>query len=462
MLKCLAGKPTSEEWAVYLNADLHQDKEYFWVVEAFSEVELPYPWVSYKGVGSMVCYLNEETQETTWKHPFYDYFAQLMDHCKRSSNEEHIKLRLNRLFWTYESQCATSFEKTEPLVSPKYIELMAEIVGVDVVVEWFMVRTLKIFLKAFCQQYRLEEELSEQEIRWCLDIVENERRKAEMTEQLKKEEAEAKLDATTQVDPIDPLVHQQVYCVECQRLATCYCLGCTDPLCEECFLRIHEKGQRRFHEFNYLSPCNICMVFPAKLQCTYSFGLFCHECYARKHVKVLPKYLDLKPVKIDYRLPGGTSGFGGKKRPKRKLELSGHELGDHWHTFFDLRGCPYFYNFASREAMRRSTDAVPTDAESTRRQQDQKLVEHRLINMAQGKGDRKLKAFAKKKQDVPVYAKKTTVASSAPGGWDASPTSDNETAPDDERKSGGGMLGIAPSPTPTKKSVAGQLLAKAA
>ena len=46
------------------------------------------------------------------------------------------------------------------------------------------------------------------------------------------------------------------------------------------------------------------------------------RCYARKHVKVLPKYLDLKPVKIDYRLPGGTSGFGGKKRPKRTLELS--------------------------------------------------------------------------------------------------------------------------------------------
>ena len=38
MLKCLAGKPTMEEWAVYLNADLHQDKEYFWVVQAFSEV----------------------------------------------------------------------------------------------------------------------------------------------------------------------------------------------------------------------------------------------------------------------------------------------------------------------------------------------------------------------------------------------------------------------------------------
>ena len=28
---------------------------------------------------------------------FYDYFAQLMDHCKRATIEEHIKLRLNRM-----------------------------------------------------------------------------------------------------------------------------------------------------------------------------------------------------------------------------------------------------------------------------------------------------------------------------------------------------------------------------
>ena len=38
---------------------------------------------------------------------------------------------------------------------------------------------------------------------------------------------------------------------------------------------------------------------------------------------------------------------------------------------------------------------------------DHPLVEHRLINMAQGKGDRKLRAFAKKKNDVERYAKKT-------------------------------------------------------
>jgi hypothetical protein len=200
------------------------------------------------------------------------------------------------------------------------------------------------------------------------------------------------------------------------------------------------------------------MVFPAKLQCTYSFGLFCHECYARKHVKVLPKYLDLKPVKIDYRMPGGTTGFGGKKRPpKRQLDLSGHELGEHWHTFFDLRGCPYFYNFASREAMRRSTDAVLTDAESTKKMTNQELVSHRLINMAQGKGDRKLKAFGKKKNDVERYAKKDRTNPTATSGFGGDQTDAEEEEGFRAGESGGeagGMLGIAPSPTPTRKSAA--------
>ena len=60
-------------------------------MESFAEVELPEPWTSFKGVGSVVCYLNNETNETTWKHPFYDYFAReprlfhMVLHTKRGS-----------------------------------------------------------------------------------------------------------------------------------------------------------------------------------------------------------------------------------------------------------------------------------------------------------------------------------------------------------------------------------------
>ena len=51
-----------------------------WVVQSFAEVELPAPWTSYKGIGSIVCFLNHHTNKTTWKHPFYDYFFEKGGH----------------------------------------------------------------------------------------------------------------------------------------------------------------------------------------------------------------------------------------------------------------------------------------------------------------------------------------------------------------------------------------------
>ena len=35
----------------YLHADLEDDEEHRWVVEAFAESELPHPWISYVGIG---------------------------------------------------------------------------------------------------------------------------------------------------------------------------------------------------------------------------------------------------------------------------------------------------------------------------------------------------------------------------------------------------------------------------
>merc|ERR1739848_555749 len=116
-----AAKPSLEEWFAYLRADLERDAEYTWVMQAFADTELPVPWTSYLGVGSIVCYLNNESQETTWKHPFYDYFVQLLEHCRRSSREEHMRLRLNRMFWTYEKEAEVDISLQQPLISPQYV-----------------------------------------------------------------------------------------------------------------------------------------------------------------------------------------------------------------------------------------------------------------------------------------------------------------------------------------------------
>jgi hypothetical protein len=371
MLRCIGQRPCIEEWFAYMNGDMDTDKEYRWVVESFAEVELPQPWTSFKGVGSIVCYLNNESNETTWKHPFYDYFAQLLNHCRRATREEHIKLRINRILWQYEAESQTDVQHQMPLVSPKYIRVLSEILECDIKTEAYMVRTLKTFLKAFSQMYH-EGELDTQEVKWCLEICDNERAKDAQVKDPQEDESAA----------IDAPMGGQLYCVECDMVARCYCPECEDCFCEMCFDRLHSKGNRSRHIPNHIIPCVICKndpsrEMPAKLQCTYTRGNYCVDCYTKQHAKTLPHFLDLKPLKIDYRtnalrVAQGKSGLGKEEHvddgPPPGMEIEVQDcfskpapletrLGEKWHAFYDLRGVKYYYNFETEESMRRPEDA---------------------------------------------------------------------------------------------------------
>ncbi|KAF4656431.1 hypothetical protein FOL47_008913, partial [Perkinsus chesapeaki] len=396
MLRCSGAIPTLHEWFSYLQADPQIDEEYTWVIESFADQELPPPWTSVIGVGSIICYVNEETSESTWKHPFYDYFAQLLDHCRHVSKEEHIKLRINRMLWSYEAECNSNILTQEPIVSPRYVREIAEILKVDVVAEPFMVRTIKVFIKAFSLQYRLETELDTQEVKYCLEIIDNERNRFQISQEVLEQE-----DPSATIGPNEA---GQVYCVECGIVASCYCPKCRDCLCETCFEKLHMKGNRKLHVPNHLIPCCLCRTLPAKLQCTYTFGSYCHECYTGKHVKTLPRFLDLKPVKIDYTRdyayieqeegtetkrrsvghslqsqltkaqashgtgPGGRVLAKGELDPRKELLESLSRtapphtlLGIKWHAFFDRRGSKYFHNFETGESLHRPQETRLAD-----------------------------------------------------------------------------------------------------
>jgi len=363
MLRCQGQRPCIEEWFAYLNADELADVDFKWVVESFAEVELPQPWTSFKGVGNVVCYLNNETNATEWKHPFYDYFRQLLDHCRRSTYDEHIKLRINRVLWSYEAEAQTDVQHQMPLVSPKYVNSLGEILGVNLMKEPFMVRTIKTFLRAFSQMYH-EGELDTQEVKWCLEIVDNERTKDGVAMMMDNE-----------ADPNDALdgpTPGQLYCIECSLVATCYCPECEDCLCESCYEKLHMKGNRTLHEPNHFILCAKCKVMPAKLQCTYTRGKYCVDCYTNSHAKTLPKFLDLKPLKIDYRRsakdtdPASMAAAAAAASPlipedKETFSKSAPletTLGIKWHAFYDLRGVKYYYNFETQESLRRPQDEL--------------------------------------------------------------------------------------------------------
>merc|ERR1719162_2744055 len=95
------------------------------------------------------------------------------------------------MLWSYEADCAQDISQQQPLLSPSCVQSMADVLGIDLKDEPFMVGTLKTFLKAFSQQYRLEEDLDVQEIKWCRDIVENERTKHKIAADLPAEDEQS-------------------------------------------------------------------------------------------------------------------------------------------------------------------------------------------------------------------------------------------------------------------------------
>jgi hypothetical protein len=337
-LRSIGETPTLAEWFSYMGADPEIDRNFAWVISSIADSELPVPWTSYKGIGSVICFLNSSTNETTWKHPYYDYFAQLLHHCRRSSPEDNIKLRVNRLIWSYETEANSSDFLQYPIVCPKYVALLAEIFSIDIVEEGLLVRHLKSFLKIFALQYRLEEEVSLQEVKLALNIIESERKSFHI---IKENEIPDKL-----------------FCVECGLSAAMICVECNDCFCSSCDNILHSKGNRSSHNRNSFILCSLCKRKPASLQCTYSFGCFCYTCFHEKHAKSLPRFIDLKPVEIDYLkklnvdlkdLTGEEYCEGGisKSAPAN----SSSECG--WHPFFDMRGVKYFFNFKSQESVRR-------------------------------------------------------------------------------------------------------------
>lgn len=82
-----------------------------------------------------------------------------------------MKVRVNRLLWNYELACSSTSEEHEPLISPDYIEHLADIFGYDVHLKPYLVRTLKAYLKTFATTYRAKQEIGMDDIGKCHETL---------------------------------------------------------------------------------------------------------------------------------------------------------------------------------------------------------------------------------------------------------------------------------------------------
>mmetsp|Transcript_104634 Transcript_104634/g.293225 ORF Transcript_104634/g.293225 Transcript_104634/m.293225 type:complete len:643 (+) Transcript_104634:91-2019(+) len=377
-LRCEASIPTFEEWAAYLRVDPF-DSEMKWLVQAFEETELPKPWTCYKGVGSIVCYIRSDTGQVTWKHPFYDYFRQLRDFCREVHNtgkpEEIMKVRVNRLLWTYEASRTETAPDQDPLVSPEYLSRLADIFGYDVKVHGCIVRNLKAQLRVFARSYRERQDVEFGDVINCAEMLQRDVEKyAEMQDHwLHKVKEEVQFD-------LNLLSNAELQCVNCGQIALSFCLECKDYLCLSCYDSLHTKGSRLHHAPFRLVPCALCVNKPAKLHCTFTDKSLCHKCYAMDHIKQLPPDgKENQPRRIDYLQQYQRYAEFAKERNQKAqasmvppLELSqGRDddeayeavLSTDWHPFYDTRGVKFYHNFVTGERMRQSPRQVPKTAD---------------------------------------------------------------------------------------------------
>lgn len=272
-----------------------------------------------------------------------------------SATEELIS-KLESLFEVFPRDPRRSGDMCAPLVSPWTVRGIAEVLLVDLAREPYQVTNMKTFLKTFLLQYRLDTRLDPGEVESCLEMIEQERIKH------RNEAVRAGIP-----DDVNNDKQVQFFCVECGVVASRYCTVCRDCLCTECSNRIHKKGSRSQHHINEFLPCSLCTENPSRLQCSYTFLTFCSSCFSKKHAKTLPTHiLDLRPLRIDYSLSYNTLTPGNlgeelisrirEPREATPSETPGSTpiaLGPDWHPFIDASGVQYYYNFKTRESMRR-------------------------------------------------------------------------------------------------------------
>lgn len=121
--------------------------------------------------------------------------------------------------------------RAEPLVSPKYVSVVADIFGVNVITEPFLVPVLKYQLTSLASAYHrglLDASIAAS----CLAEVKSERGKHS---QVSNDDSRAESSAS------------QASCEECGSAASCYCPACEDVFCQSCFRKLHAKGKRAEH-----------------------------------------------------------------------------------------------------------------------------------------------------------------------------------------------------------------------
>mmetsp|Transcript_117246 Transcript_117246/g.373482 ORF Transcript_117246/g.373482 Transcript_117246/m.373482 type:complete len:576 (-) Transcript_117246:215-1942(-) len=280
ILYCADGeKPNLQEHMRYIGFDPETDEDFVWICEAFRNEPKPPAMFQYVS-SNMVYWADATTQETSWKHPHYDKYRQMLQAARMQKPVAHwksimafrIEYLLSSIF-TWEVEEAVQNGGEYPLVETVDNVLeMERVFGVDVKNEPYLVHVLKRALRHYGNA--IKEKRRVKDVEDFRNLMNRYRDLVGQFEAMREEEAKrvAKLKVCVQCDDKD---------------AVLFCDQCKDFFCQGCFDRLHAKGRRMNHRRTWveMGMCAECVESIALFHCVQCADLYCRDCYQEWHVR---------------------------------------------------------------------------------------------------------------------------------------------------------------------------------
>jgi hypothetical protein len=293
------GMSTMDQYRIYLHCEPNDPA---WIVESMMADQIPHYYSQHVSESS-VYWMDNRTGTSTWAHPFYLKYTNMLKKARKSrprNDSKHIAMfQLSCLFDTLQP----------PLLSIENVIECSRIFQVRLREEPFLIETLKGALRFLSHSLTIEG------ISDFIATIERKRREFK--------EIAAQVAARSEED------RGIVNCVECEKeRASIHCSNCDDLFCFSCFKLIHSSGARQsshVHSIVEIQPCDECQDTSAAFHCTSCLDAFCSKCFAtlhgrggrRNHVPVIlrrriirenPKKLEFEIaksswVKLEYDIP---------------------------------------------------------------------------------------------------------------------------------------------------------------
>lgn len=241
---------------------------------------------------------------------------------------------------------ANQTHSSEPLVSPRNVTLFAECFGIQLCDEkntQSIVRLLKFWLK----RLSLTATINPDEV----DLL---RAQIECTRT-----AGARIRPEHSFSPrlspgdhLKQVLNESSICLNCEnKKPFIFCRACRDLFCPNCFDKFHRKGNRSRHKQLSLLRCSytdLCGNY-AVVQCPLSGREFCPGCYVNTYLPGLPLADRKPPLRISY----GSMWDSDTLTESFDLPQESGLTND-WHPFYDRDGIMFYFNFGTKESLRRS------------------------------------------------------------------------------------------------------------